>query len=221
VCDSKVDVVILLDGSGSLGWRGWQAVKSMAKKLSGAFNHPNITAQAQVAVQLFSGPRTWGKYWLCVAPQAWQSPDIENDCGISWVTPLTKDMGHFTNDTKSIATHIDGLTWPASSTLTAMALSQAQAELVYSRPDSIKVVVVITDGKPINPLHTTWTATALKRVARLIWVPVSSSAPAERQLDEWATAPAEQNVVKVDDFTELDSAKVITEMVSDICPQAK
>jgi len=225
VCDSKVDVVILLDGSGSLGRKGWAATVAMGEKLVKAFNNPVVKAQARVAVQLFSGPSYWREYRLCNGnpgrrwPQPRRPPDMEKECGIKWVTPLTTD-GHFTTDMNKAATAIKSLKWPSRSTFTSMALAQAEAELMYSRGEAQKVVVVVTDGMPINPLKTSVAAKTLKQKARVIWVPVKLKVP-ENDLNEWATEPTDQNLVKVEDFPTLETPDVVTQIVADVCPDAK
>jgi len=247
-CDSKVDVVIMLDGSGSLGTKGWEATKIMGQKLVKAFNSASVTPNARVAVQLFSGPKTWSKYrqclgqpyqrgwkrgWVWVRGRGWRfrwqwswvfpktgavAANMATDCGIKWITALT-DAGHFAQDMKTVATKIEAETWPSASTLTSLALAQAQAELIYARADATKVVVVVTDGMPMNPLMTTKASAKLKRNARLIWVPVSAGAPKE-QLEEWATKPTDQNVVWVDDFTQLETPDVVTQIIAEVCPKA-
>merc|ERR1719401_2218293 len=110
VCDSRVDVIILLDGSGSIGKKGWSTTVALGQSLVSAFASP--LNQAQVAVQLFSGPRSFDLYKLCTGrgPQG-KVPDIEDDCGISWVTPLTADSGHFTTNMNKTAKLIKALKW--------------------------------------------------------------------------------------------------------------
>jgi len=248
VCDSKVDVVIMLDGSGSLGTAGWEATQKMGQKLAKAFNVEGVSPNARVAVQLFSGPKTWSKYRQCLGQPyqrgwtrnwvwtrrgwrsrwqyGWKVPktgfvaaNMATDCGIKWITPMTA-AGHFAQDMKTVATAIAAEDWPQASTLTSLSLAQAQAELMYAREDATKVVVVVTDGMPMNPLMTTKAADKLKKNARVIWVPVTPGAPKE-QLEEWASKPTDQNVVWVDDFTQLETPDVVTQIIAEVCPKAK
>ena len=130
------------------------------------------------------------------------------------------DAGHFAQDMKRVAVSIGAETWPESSTLTSLALAQAQSELMYARADATKVVVVVTDGIPMNPLMTTKAADKLKANARVIWVPVSAGAPKE-QLQEWASKPTDQNEVRVEDFGQLETPDVVTQIIADVCPKAK
>merc|ERR1719482_2485279 len=149
VCLAKVDVVVMLDGSGSLGKSGWKATVEMGQLLVNAFKVPDI--QAQVAVQLFSGPGTWYNWFLCTGRIRNSKPDPVKHCGISWVTPLTVETAHFTTDMANAALLIKNLKFPSRSTFTGMALGQAESELTYGREGVPKVVLVVTDGMPTSP----------------------------------------------------------------------
>merc|ERR1711972_671077 len=86
VCNSKVDIILLLDGSGSTGDYGFKQSKALVGSLLKAFQ--GGTQEVRVALLLFSGPSTWmAKH--CVA-KAGQLPttvkDIEQDCKMKWVS---------------------------------------------------------------------------------------------------------------------------------------
>jgi len=57
-CNEKLDVVILLDGSGSLGQKGWNAEIKAAQTFVDAFS--GTGAQSNFAVVLYSGPQDMG-----------------------------------------------------------------------------------------------------------------------------------------------------------------
>merc|ERR1719456_1294391 len=217
VCKSKVDVVIMLDGSGSLGKAGWAATVEMGQLLVNAFKVPNI--QAQVAVQLFSGPGTWYNWFLCTGRIRNRKPDPVKHCGIEWVTPLTVDTAHFTTDMPKAAQLIKDLKFPSRATFTGMALGQAESELTYGREGVPKVVVVVTDGMPTNPYKVDVASAEVKKVARLIWVPVGGNAPKD-QLNKWASTPVEQNIIKVKDFKELQTPEVVDKIIAEVCEKA-
>jgi len=220
LCDSEVDVVILLDGSGSLGKKGWKATVDMGQLLVNAFKVPNI--QAQVAVQLFSGPGTWYNWFLCTGRIRNRQPDPVKHCGIEWVTPLTVETAHFTTDMANAALLIKNLKFPSRSTFTGMALGQAESELTYGREGVPKVVLVVTDGMPTNPYKVDVAATAVKKVARVIWVPVGSNAPLDMIKQKgWASTPVEQNIVPVKDFKELETPDITSKIVAEVCDKAQ
>ena len=81
------------------------------------------------------------------------------------------------NDMGELEAEVRVLEWPASATLTSVALGQAETELMSSRDDANSIVIVITDGEPLNEVSTTDAAKKLQVKARVIWVQVGGSAP--------------------------------------------
>merc|ERR1719261_552725 len=204
-CNRSLDVVLLIDGSGSLGKRGWKASIKAANLLVGAFK---ASKKGNMAVILFSGPRTWSGVGKCIGKSKRKvSPE---SCGIKTVT-------HFTKDMQKVQNLINGLTWPRGSTLTSLALMTAKAELALGRKNSKANVIVITDGRPLSYLKTTIASHVLRKAARLIWVPVTRHAPL-KWVKIWATRRWQENVVPVKSFRQLQKPAVVTHIVADICP---
>merc|ERR1719284_1951711 len=79
------------------------------------------------------------------------------------------------------------------------------------------VVVVITDGRPLSYGRTARAARSVRKAARLVWVPVTRSAPL-RQVKRWATRRWQENVVVVRDFKELETPDTVNHVVANICP---
>merc|ERR1719453_1594397 len=207
-CKKELDVVLLIDGSGSLGKKGWAAEIVAANTLVDAFNVKDT--QARMAVILYSGPRTWGGVFKCFAKNT-KKVDRDRICGIKMVT-------HFTKDLKKVKELITGLTWPKGSTLTSLALTTAKAELALGRKDSKSIVVVITDGRPLS-YRNTWIASRnLRKAARLVWVPVTKYAPL-KYIKYWATRRWQENVVKVTSFEDLGKPDPVNHVVANICPK--
>merc|ERR1719331_957701 len=105
LCNRSLDVVLLLDGSGSLGKKGWKNEIQAAQYFVDAFTKSD---KARLAVILYSGPRTWSGVRKCVGKSK-KAVDPEK-CGIKTVT-------HFTNDLKKVKNLIAGLEFPQGSTL--------------------------------------------------------------------------------------------------------
>jgi len=206
-CEAKLDVILLLDGSGSLGQRGWEATRKAGQMLAAAMG-PDV----QFAAMLFSGPTTYPNLWACtgVSPNPNKALDMEKDCGIQWVS-------HFTFDGKSVADKIKNLQWPEKTTLTSLALSTAEAELTQGRQDASSLVIVITDGKPLSEWKTDIAAHSLRRKARLTWVPVGRLV-SKKDIRRWASWPVTQNMVKVREFADLTQTATINQIISDTCP---
>jgi len=205
-CNKTQDIVLLIDGSGSLGQQGWDAEIKAAKTFVQAFSG----GKAEMAVILYSGPRTWGGVYKCFARNT-KKVDREKICNIKSVT-------HFTADLKKVDSLITGLVWPQGSTLTSLALLTAKAELALGRKNAQTNVIVFTDGRPLS-FRKTWIASYIvRRVARLMWVPVTRYAPLQ-WIKRWATRRWQENIVRVKTFADLEDPSTITRIVANLCPK--
>merc|ERR1719428_1441932 len=207
-CNKTLDIVLLIDGSGSLGKRGWAAEIKAAQMFVDAFSVSG--GDANMAVILYSGPRTWSGVRKCFAKNK-KKVDQEKVCNIKTVT-------HFTDDLKKVKQLIVGLTWPQGSTLTSLALLTAKAELALGRKTAKANIIVFTDGRPLSFRKTTMASTMVRKAARLVWVPVTKFAPL-KQIKWWATRRWQENVVVVPSFKRLRNPDVITSIVANICPK--
>jgi len=207
MCDKPLDVVLLIDGSGSLGSSGWAAEIKMAEAFLSAFE--GTASQAQVAAVLYSGPRTWSGVRTCVTKgTGCKIDDVE-------VSPNVK----FTTDIAALKVKVKALTWPQGSTLTSLALLKAKSLLGLGRADSKSVVVVITDGRPLSYRATWYASRMIRKSARLVWVPVTRFAPLAF-IKKVATRRWQENVVKVDSFEDLAKAKEpVNHLIANICPK--
>merc|ERR1719183_1549474 len=206
-CNRTLDVVLLIDGSGSLGETGWKAEIKAAQTFVDAFK--GSAGKAQMAVILYSGPSTWGGVYKCIGKNK-DKVDQEAVCKIKTVT-------HFTDDMAKVKQLITGLTWPKGSTLTSLTLATAKAELNLGRKDAHASVIVITDGRPLSYRKTELASKLLRKSARLLWVPVTRYAPLKR-IKKWATRRWQENVVMVKSFKDLESPNVVTQMIANLCP---
>jgi hypothetical protein len=201
-CDAPIDVVLLIDGSGSLGTAGWKAEIHAAETFVNAF--ASGSSQAQIAVILYSGPITWSGVRKCFM--------TNQGCKIDTVAP-------FSSDFKGISDKISALTWPKGSTLTSLALAKAKTMLSLGRPDSKSVVVAITDGRPLSYRGTGIMSKIVRKSARLVWVPVTRYAPLS-YIKTWATRRWQENVVVVKSFEDLQNANsVVDHIIANICPK--
>jgi len=207
-CDKKLDIVLLIDGSGSLGKVGWAAEIKAAQMFVDAFS--GTGARAQMSVILYSGPRTWGGVRKCFARNT-NKVDRQKLCAVKMIT-------HFTSDLTKVKKLITGLKWPRGSTLTSLALTTAKQELSMGRKTAQSVVVAITDGRPLSYRRTGIAARNVRKAARLVWVPVTRYAP-RRRIKKWATRRWQENTVFVPTFKELEKGYVITRIVANICPK--
>jgi len=207
MCNQSLDILFLIDGSGSLGKSGWKAEIKAAKMFVDAFS--GTGAQAEMSVILYSGPRTWGGVDKCTSKSK-KKVDMEKVCKIKMIT-------HFTKDMKKVKDLISGLEWPQGSTLTSLALQTAKAELSLGRKNSRSIVVVITDGRPLSFRNTEIAAHNIRKSARLVWVPVTKYAPL-KNIKSWATRRWQENVVQVKSFKDLEKPDAVNHVIANICP---
>lgn len=207
-CTAKLDVVLLLDGSGSMGDDGWAKTVQFTTGLLDAFDG-NMT-DARVAVILFSGPRTWDDYLKCLSPNATQI-DQWKVCGIA-------NVQHFTNDIALTKQKVSNLPFPRSSTFTAAALELARQELILGRSDASKVVLVLTDGVPISPAQTAQAAERVREQARLMVGAVKIGERGLQYAEEWVTEKKTDNILNIKDFATLAQVPTMNAFVTDMCP---
>jgi hypothetical protein len=204
MCTKKMDVILLIDGSGSLGRKGWDAEIKAAVRTVEAFQ----VSGSSMAVILYSGPRTWSGVAKCTGKSE-EAVDKE-ECGI-------KTLAHLTKDLSKVKQLIIGLDWPQGSTLTSLALMTAKNELSLGTKELMASVIVYTDGRPLSYRKTGLASRVLREVARLLWVPVTSFAPL-KEIKKWATRRWQENVVLVESFDKLENPETITHIVADLCP---
>lgn len=216
-CESSMDVVLLIDGSGSLGKAGWDAEIKAADTFVQAFVDGTVIeggsakdAKAHIALILFSGPRTWSGVWKCTG-ESDKKIDMKEDCNIDVVD-------HFTGDLEKVRADIAKLVWPGGSTLTSVAIMLAKAELQLGRKDSTSAVVIITDGRPLSFRKTEQSSFTIRKETRLVWVPVTRNIPL-KNVKKWATRLWEENVISVNTFAELARPDPMSKVIADICPE--
>jgi hypothetical protein len=207
-CPAPVDIILLLDGSGSIGQDGFDAEKIFADTLVSAFAE---SGNAQFSIIVFSGPRTWTDYYACFQPGS----DVKAMCGVDKIQD-------FSGDLEATRATIKALEWPTGTTATAVALQTAATELSLSRPEAPAIVVCVTDGVP---LRTDLTDDAAKMVrdkgAKMIVVPVQgrglSDAGRDRML-AMASEPQEDNFLPLDDIERLKELASVDKLVASACP---
>jgi len=207
-CNKTLDIVLLIDGSATIGKKGFQSELKAAGMLIDAFSEPG--AKGNFAIILFSGPRTWSGVAKCTGKSA-KKVDAEKVCGIKTVT-------HFTQDLKKAKQLVAGLEYPKGGALTSLALFAAKAELNLGRKNAHSNVIVFSAGRPLSYRKTEMASTALRKSARLVWVPISANAPLS-SIKKWATRRWQENVISVKSFKRLENPEVVTHIVANICPK--
>merc|ERR550539_2082525 len=166
-----------------MGPDGWSATHDFAKNFINRF--ASSGSDVMLSVILFSGPKTWSQFRECVGTGTINMTSVSQKdiCGLNMVQ-------HFTDDMPTALNAVEPLTHPNGTTLTSAALRMAQAELALSRPDSTAVVLVVSDGLPLSPRMTEAAATDIKKIARLMFVPVDLPHEDIQAMRTWSSVPA-------------------------------
>jgi len=175
-----------------------------------AMKEASARLPARMAVILYSGPRTWSGVRKCTGKNP-ASVNLKRTCKIRTIT-------HFTSNMRLVKRKIRRLRWPRGSTLTSLALLTAKAELNLGRKEAKSNVIVFTDGRPLSYRATGLASDSVRKVARLVWVPVTKNAPL-KYIKAWATRRWQENVVVVNTFKELEKPDVVTHIIANICPK--
>jgi len=209
-CRSKLDVVILMDGSGSLTDYGFNQSKAMAQKLLHSFAGGGD--HIQVAFLMFGGPRSLDAFERCTAGDTSVPLDEEKDCGMHWVR-------HLATDASAVAQEVGKLPNPRSTTMASMALGLAKTELTKGRPEAQSVVLAITDAKVLSKRKTATAAEDLKKSSRLIWVPIGKTGNEDlTHIKAWASKPWQDNVIEIPDYDLMTTPKMLNSIISSMCP---
>jgi len=216
-CAKELDIVLVLDGSGSMGKKGWDDELLAAKNFIDAFQG----GKAKFSVVVFSGPFSREGADYCVQGKVKGEGGMENYCQIKSILPMETAESSDVNAVKAAVSDLSDK-WPRGTTLTSLALLRAKAELeTGGRQDAESVVVVFTDGNPHSWWKTYLASRRVRKSARLVWVPIVKwiSKTSLRKMRWSATRRWQENVVTVKDFEDLATQDTADRIVADICPQ--
>merc|ERR1740117_154437 len=137
---------------------------------------------------------------------------LVTDCKMKWIS-------HFTDKNEEVAETIDNLYWQKGSTMTSMALANAEAELQNGRSDAESVVIAIADRLPMMPRRTGEAAASLRKKARLIW----ATAAGPNELSKFASYPSRpvaDNLVYMNDIADMSKPENLNKIIAAACPKA-
>jgi len=187
-CASNVDVLLVLDSSGSVSSQGFDHVKTFAEEVAQRIveTPTGATAGAQVGVLTFAD-------------------------GTTVVQELTAQ-------TSALKNSISGLQWDRTATNMGEALTTAADKIQFTARENVpKFVVVVTDGMPESAYIVGQEARRLRELKTRLMFVIVGDTMSEIALRRWSSWPYRENVVKVDDWASLNSLKA-TELVANICP---
>jgi hypothetical protein len=182
ICTANQDLVIAMDGSGSVRAEGFVILKKYLETLLGRYQTEYWGSEAvKIAIVLFGNG-------VIMPDGKTVSPAILS-------TPLTFDMTHVMDTVKNL---------PFKKGFTNMAQAFATAETAFiqgSRRGSHSAVMVITDGKPSFNFMTTEMVEQLddKAITRYFFLinEEDLSSASNKLMKAWASQPWETNLVHV------------------------
>jgi hypothetical protein len=215
-CPAEIDLVLVLEGSASLGESGWQEFRSLSSRILGALGgspSEQNYSKVNVAFMVFNGPTSTADLRECTSHNESVQVNLEDQCGIKW-------LSHFTSDLGSVQRQVEGLDWPGRTTLTSLAIAEAESELIRGRQGVNSVVVVFTDGKPMSPIRTGEAAESLKSKAKLVWVAVGDGGKDSLEdFKRWGSKPSEDNTLLFGSFADLTLNSTVNEVIRTACPE--
>lgn len=188
-CASKLDLVVVLDVSGSVGDEG------------ATFSRAFVSSLASRLSLKDNDNEPFGRIGV-----------VEFASTASLLQELTSDVG-------LVQSAAAGVTWQRTKTNTAEALAMARNHLAEQRrPGVLGAVLVVTDGMPLGTTVADEVITQLHQCGtRVAFVPVGQAFN-RVALDRWASWPAEENLVGVASYSEIDD-DIVTKVIANLCPE--
>jgi len=203
VCKARQDVVIAIDGSGSVQESGFDILKNFAETLVSRYQ-----------------TRYWGRDRAQIGICQFGNGEIMAD-GTS-ITPAI-NVQSLTLDKPAVLTAVKGLVFKKGFTNMAQAFATAENMFMQkSRKGAQQAVLVISDGKPSFSFETTDQVKQLDEKNVMRYFVVISEQGVNSVIKGWASQPWETNVVHVPGLEQLDGdiETWAQKAVTVFCPQS-
>mmetsp|Transcript_18855 Transcript_18855/g.49732 ORF Transcript_18855/g.49732 Transcript_18855/m.49732 type:complete len:371 (+) Transcript_18855:27-1139(+) len=203
ICIARQDLVIALDGSGSLKQEGFDILQKFALNLTSRYQSVYYGHEdMRIGLVLFGN----GEYF-----------DNGTVAAALEVVPITSDL-------ESVETAIQGLQWQRGFTNMMQALQAADNMFADGRDDAQSAVMVLSDGKYTNAYRTTMKATALKdKGVQIFMAPIAESSTSSLLvLRGWASEPWETNYERIPGLDTLinNEPEFAQRLLVKFCPRA-
>merc|ERR1719326_345023 len=176
VCEAQLDLLMLLDGSGSVNWYGpgFESERTFTKKMFELLNFGDEGAKAGVI--LFS----------------WEA---------ELVHPMTTDYSSLLDAVEGMSWPHWNTDTAAALTMAKTELTNSGRPEVAKEKT---IVFLLTDGNPNSMSATNAAAEAIKEVATLFVVVIGNNVNLNA-MKNWASYPREEHLIKVEEFELLES----------------
>jgi len=177
-CVADLDVVMVLDGSGSL-WYRW-GPRDRNFKLMQKFTEDLIENSKMATVEASSGQVTNGLRYGVIL--------------YSW-SPQT--ISQITHDKAALGTKVKAMKWPRGATYTGRALTHANVLFnMGGTKQRAQVIILVTDGRATNRWRAMRSAIKVKKNGiRIILVPVKNALRQKAEMCRWASKPCSENMI--------------------------
>jgi len=210
VCASTLDVVLVLDGSGSVGSEGFAAAKRFATTL---LSRMPLVGESH-------GPRVVGPSGILEGGYQARGSRL----GLLTFGSTASVSRGLTTSRSAVAESINALKWAASqgspntNTAAALALARQMLDEEINYPSSQSVAIVVTDGPPVSGRLAKMEVERL--VAHGVRVMILAVGAGARHVpfQQWASWPAAENVVPVSSFERLPEDALVTKLLAGLCP---
>lgn len=209
VCKSKVDISIILDASGTVGPEGWDMTKKFAELFSTSFEGDGTNAQLSFIA--FSGPTDVADLDACTGKGV--EVDMDAVCKVKMVAPFGTALD-------SARSKLEAVSFMAGTRLLSGAMEMSRAEFTLARKDSTKVALIVTGSRPTKLVATWMAARSLNRVAdKVMFAAVNSNDEALREYRSWGSRPAQENILNLATFGNLNTVETVNNLVTSICEE--
>jgi len=203
ICIARQDLVLALDGSGSLKQEGFDYIKKFALNLTSKYQSVYYGVEdMRIGLVLFGN----GEYF-----------DNGTVAAALEVVPITSDLD-------SVSTAIEGLQWQRGFTNMMQALTAADNMFADGRDDAQSAVMMISDGKWTNAYRTSMKATAMKdKGVQIFMAPIAEHMTTNLKIfRSWASQPWETNFELIPGLDTLvnNEQEFAQKLLVKFCPRA-
>jgi len=202
-CVAAMDMVIMLDGSGSL-W-AWGPRK---------YRNRNFLKEKEFTKQIINHA-TMDGHDLMEQDDEGKYP-VHMRIGVVLFSGRVVKVHALTGQKAPLLAAVDKLVWPKGWTNTHVAIKEAMSMLQYTRQNRIKTIMTITDGRPTNRGATYRMAQeAIDKGIRLVTIPVGRAIK-DKDVCKLSSSPCIDNVEKARKWADL--IKDLSRFVAVSCP---
>eukprot|EP00929_Paragymnodinium_shiwhaense_P119299 TRINITY_DN91191_c0_g1_i1.p1 TRINITY_DN91191_c0_g1~~TRINITY_DN91191_c0_g1_i1.p1 ORF type:complete len:898 (+),score=205.49 TRINITY_DN91191_c0_g1_i1:109-2802(+) len=208
-CASPADVLLVLDGSGSVSSAGFDKLKAFATKL---LERVTLSGEDQADAT---------KLMLRTAKEAGQA----RMGAIAFGGEAATIVSDLTEKRSDLSGALGSLKWPGAeakgwgtNTAQALAVARQLFQRQNDNPGAEQVAVVISNGAPTSGRLVTTEVERLKDAGvRMVFLEVGLGV-GHHAAKQWASWPHSENIVKAWTYTALDDAAKVSELLVKICP---